>query len=113
MESIFYNAQHEFTLQYPLLLSPLDPEDDEQTVLKKLRLVSTYIDILIVRRLWNFRLIAYSTMQYAMFVVMREIRGKNLRELAAILRGKLDADQETFSSNDRLRLHQQNRYAIH
>jgi hypothetical protein len=113
MESIFYNAQHEFTLQYPLPLSPLDPEDDERTVLKKLRLVSTFLDILIARRLWNFRLIAYSTMQYAMFVVMREIRSRNPSELAAILRGKLDADQETFSSNERLRMHQQDRYPIH
>ncbi len=34
-----------------------------------------YLDILLAWRLWNFRSIAYSTMQYAMFMVMRDIRG--------------------------------------
>ena len=39
-------------------------------------------DILIARRLWNYRSIAYSTMQYAMFLVMRDIRGKSVDQLA-------------------------------
>jgi len=113
LEEVFYNAQHEFTLQYPLLLAPLTLDDDPTTVDKKLRLVGIFLDILIARRLWNFRVIAYSTMQYAMFLVMRDIRGKTLPELADILRQKLDENHETFTSNDRLRLHQQNRNAIH
>ncbi|MBM0744826.1 DUF262 domain-containing protein (plasmid) [Phormidium sp. CLA17] len=113
LEEVFYNAQHEFTLQYPLLLAPLTPDDDATTVDKKLCLVGTFLDILIARRLWNFRVIAYSTMQYAMFLVMRDIRGQTVTGLADILRLKLDENQETFISNDRLRLHQQNRNAVH
>jgi uncharacterized protein with ParB-like and HNH nuclease domain len=113
LETVFYNARYEFTLQYPLLLSPLQPGEDEQTTLRKLRVVARFVDILITRRLWNFRLIAYSTMQYAMFLVMRDIRRKPLHELLQILRRRLDQeDVETFASNDNLRLHQQNRYAI-
>ena len=113
LEGVFYNAQHEFTLQYPLLLSPLTPDDDEKLIGRKLRVVAAYIDILLARRLWNFRAIAYSTMQYAMFQTMLKIRGKAPSELADILGKQLDDDPATFSSNDRLRLHQQNRYAIH
>lgn len=113
LETVYYNARFEFTLQYPLMLAAIVPDDDEQTILRKLRVVSTYVDILIARRLWNFRLIAYSTMQYAMFLVMRDIRRKTLPELVRILKEKLDNDTETFASNDRLRLHQQNRFAIH
>jgi hypothetical protein len=113
LESIFYNAQHSFTLQYPVLLAPLSPDDSEGVINAKLQVAGAYIDILIARRLWNFRIIAYSTMQYAMFLVMREIRGKEPAEAATLLRARLDAEPETFSSNDRLRLHQQNRYSIH
>lgn len=113
LESVFYNAQHEFTLQYPLLLAPLRPSDSETIVNAKLRMVAAYVDILIARRLWNFRSITYSTMQYGTFVVMSEIRGKEPRELADILMARLDSEQERFASNDRLRVHQQNRYAIH
>jgi uncharacterized protein DUF262/uncharacterized protein DUF1524 len=113
LEVVFYNAQHEFTLQYPLLLAPLKPDDSEQVVDQKLRIVGAYIDILLARRIWNFRLIAYSTMQYSMFLAMREIRGKAPADLVTGLRARLDAEQETFASNPRLRVHMQNRYSLH
>ncbi len=113
LEAVFYNAQHGFTLQYPILLAPLSQADDQQTTDRKLRVVATYIDILLARRLWNWRSIAYSTMQYAMFLVMRDIRGKALPDLVQTLRTRLDQDQDTFARNDRFRMHQQNRYAIH
>ena len=113
LEHVFYNANHGFTLQNMLLLAPLRPDDGEEVVLQKVRLVARYLDILLARRLWNFRSIAYSTMQYAMFVVMREIRGLEPEALAAKLRELLDKEEETFASNDRFYLHQQNRYAIH
>jgi len=113
LEPVFFNACHEFTLQYPLLLAPLLVTDSEDIVLRKMRTVASFVDILITRRLWNFRQISYSTMQYAMFLVMREIRGKSLPDLVAVLKARLDAEKETFSSNDRLRVHQQNRYSVH
>jgi len=113
LEHIFYNAQHGFTLQNMLLLAPLTPDDDAATVNSKLVITARYIDILLTWRLWNFRSIAYSTMQYAMFLVMRDIRGLDAPALAAKLHESLLKEKETFISNDRLRVHQQNRYALH
>jgi uncharacterized protein with ParB-like and HNH nuclease domain len=113
MEHVFYNAQHGFTLQNMLLLAPLRPDDDVATRDAKLGLVARYLDILLTWRLWNFRSIAYSTMQYAMFIVMRDIRGLPPSALAAQLHDSLMKEKETFASNDRLRVHQQNRYALH
>jgi Protein of unknown function DUF262 len=85
LECIHFNAEHNFTLQYPVLLAPLRVEDDEAIALRKLRVVAAYLDILIHRRLWNWRAIDYSTMQYAMFLVMRDVRSKNVAELAELL----------------------------
>lgn len=113
LEPVFYNAKLAFTLQYPLLLATLCAFDDEEVIKKKFYVVSSYIDIIIARRIWNFKSIAYSTMQYAMFTVMKEIRNKPLTELVTILTKKLNDEDVTFASNDRLRLHQQNRYYIH
>jgi hypothetical protein len=113
LEHVFYNAQHGFTMQHHLLLSPLTPDDSDDVVLKKMRLVATYVDILLNRRLWNFRSIAYSTMQYAMFLVIRDIRRKSPKELSDILYQKLEADTETKFSTSRLSLHGMNRYHIH
>jgi hypothetical protein len=113
LECVYFNAKHEFTLQYPLLLAPLVPSDSEDIALRKMRAVASFVDILVTRRIWNFRQISYSTMQYAMFLIMRDIRRKPLPELVATLKGKLEVDKDTFASNDRLRVHQQNRYSIH
>jgi hypothetical protein len=113
LECVHYNAHHNFTLQYPVLLAPLRVDDDEATAIRKLRVVATYIDILIHRRIWNWRAIDYSTMQYAMFIIMRDIRGKSAADLAIMLRERLDAEPETFASNDSFRLHGMDGRQIH
>ena len=113
LECAHFNAQHNFTLQYPVLLAPLRVEDDETTALRKFRIVAAWLDILIHRRIWNGRAIDYSTMQYAMFVVMRDIRGKSASDLADMLRARLDVETETFATNDRFRLHGMNGRQIH
>jgi uncharacterized protein with ParB-like and HNH nuclease domain len=112
LETVFYNAQNNFTLQYTVSLAPLTPEDSEKEILRKIRVAAAYLDILIARRIWNFRAIDYSTMQYAMFVVMKEIRGLSASDAADLLRKRLKQEEETFSSNDRFRLHGMNRRQI-
>jgi hypothetical protein len=113
LEYVHYNAQNDFTLQYPVLLAPLLMDDPEEETLRKLRLVSSYLDILIAWRIWNYRAIDYSTMQYAMFLVMRDIRDKPATEVAKILSRRLSAETETFVSNDRFSLHGMNGRQIH
>ncbi len=113
LEAIHYNAQNNFTLQYPVLLAPLHRHNNEQEILCKLRIVSTFLDILISRRIWNWRSIDYSTVQYSMFLVMRDIRGKAVPELANILIERLAAEGETFASNERFHLHGTNGKQIH
>lgn len=113
LECVYFNAEHNFTLQYPVLLSPLGVDDDNQTIRRKLRVTAAFLDILIHRRIWNWRAIDYSTMQYAMFLVMRDIRGLAAEDLAQLLRQRLDAETETFQSNESFRLHGMNGRQIH
>lgn len=113
LEAIHFNAQHRFTLQYPVLLASLRPDDSDSDILRKLRVVSAFMDILITRRIWNWRSIDYSTLQYAMFTVIREIRGKSAMDTAQVLTKRLHEDQEPFSKNDRFSLHGMNGRPIH
>ena len=113
LECVYFNAEHNFTLQYPVLLSPLRVHDDEETIYRKLRVTAAFLDILIHRRIWNWRAIDYSTMQYAMFLVMREIHGMATEELAHVLHWRLDDETETFLSNGSFRLHGMNGRQIH
>ena len=69
---------------------------------------------MIARRVWNWKDTSYSTMQYNMFqLVILAIRGKSVTELAKILKARLDAEPETFASNDRFYLHGMNGRQIH
>ncbi len=114
LEAIHYNAQSNFTLQYPVLLAPLLRTDSEEDVLQTQRIVSGYIDILIARRVWNWKSTSYSAMQYNMFqLIILKIRGKPATELAEILVDRLHAEEETFATNERFQLHGMNGPQVH
>jgi hypothetical protein len=113
LERVHYNAQQGFTLQFMLLLAPLTPDDPDDLARQKIGIVAHYLDIMLARRIWIVRRIAYSTMQYTMLLVMRDIRRLDPQPLAQKLHDLLAQGTETFSSNERLRVHQQNRYALH
>jgi hypothetical protein len=114
LEAIHFNAQNAFTLQYPVLLAALSRSDRESEIFRKMRIVATYLDILIARRVWNWKDTSYSAMQYNMFqLVILAIRGKSVSDLAQILKSRLDAEPETFASNDRFYLHGMNGRQIH
>jgi len=114
LECVHYNARHNFTLQYPVLLAPLRIDDSEEVVRRKIRITARYLDVLIHRRLWNWRSIAYSTMQYNMFTqVIRDIRGLGVEDLVDTLLSKLDEETETFLSNPRFTLTGTNRPRVH
>jgi len=109
---IYYIARLGFTQHYQLMLAPLLPTDSEELIQKKITIVGVFLDILLHRRLWNFRVISYSALSYSMFQIMKEIRGKSLNELEPILLKRLEEEKENFDSNQRYRVHQQNRKSV-
>lgn len=108
LEAIHYNNCNNFTLQETLLLAPLTKTDSATEIERKFRIVASYLDILIARRIWNFHNFGYSTMSYAMFSLSREIRHKTATELAQLLVNRL-LHEETFADNTRFYLHGRNR----
>lgn len=112
-EYIFYNAYCGFTFQPSLLLAPLRLDDDEQTAATKMRLVSGFIDIFIVRRMVNFRTLGYSSIKYTIFNLIKRIRDKDIDELAHILREEVASIPETLEGVSSFWMHQQNRWQVH
>lgn len=119
LTSVFFNAQNSFTLQYPLMLAPLRDEDDEDTVTRKMRLVATFVEIMLARRMWNFKAIDHSTMQYRAFLIMKAIRRLDLEALRADLIRRLSpegADRDEyidFETEEAFRLHGTNGPQVH
>ncbi len=98
LESIYYNAVNDFTLQQTILLAPLTKEDDQEMRRRKIQVVATYLDIYIVRRTLNYIRVNYSTVQYTMVQLIKEIRHKSLPQLVEILTHRLNEDDATFDS---------------
>jgi hypothetical protein len=107
-EAIRYNADRGFTLQTQAMLAPLTPDDDAEAVRRKVALVADFLDIWLARRVWCFRTISYSSVRYTLFLLTKELRGRDLAGLSAYLRDELDKQPESFAGEPRFRLHMQN-----
>lgn len=99
LEAVFYNSQNDFTWQNTVLLAPLAKTDNEETILRKIAVTSTYLDIWIMRRVINYIRVGYSSASYAMYLLCTDIRRKSLPELVDILFSKLQDDDVTFKGS--------------
>jgi hypothetical protein len=111
-EAIYCNGLANFTLQLPLMLAPLAVTDSDEVAWQKILVVATFVDILIARRLWQGRSIDYNTMQYAMFLVMKDIRRRSALEIADILRARILDDTTSFSAANSFGLGQANKKVV-
>ena len=99
-EALFYNQINNFTLQYLLALAPLRLDDDGETIARKIRLVATFADIFLARRMAHMRHSGYSTLQYTMFNIAKRIRNARLEQLRVHLLELLDSESERFQRID-------------
>ena len=99
LEPLFYNAHNDFTWQSTVLLAPLNVDDDDETVRRKLAATATYLDIWLMRRTVNYIRVGYSSVSYAMWLLCRDIRGKSLDDLIDTLCAKLDQDNVGFEGS--------------
>ena len=96
------------TLSFPLMLAPLNIDDSEEIICKKINIVARFIETFVVRRSINFRKFSASSIRYTMYSLVKEIRGKNVDELMGIFSKKLFEMQESFDGMSEFRLHGQN-----
>ncbi len=116
LEDVHFNANNGFTLQYPLLLSVLQPADAPILVRHKIRVVAAFLDIMIARRFVNFKTIAGEAMKGRVFNWILAIRELGLPEIIQFFLerlGEMDAQNETFEGVRDFTLHQQNRQRVH
>jgi len=113
LESVRFNADHGFTQQFQVLLAPLLPTDDDATVKAKLKLTADYLDCWLNRRLWNFKSIDYSTLQYATFLLTKELRNLSLEALRDKLITRLTKDQTELPLDDQPYLNNWNAKSLH
>ena len=114
LEHVFYIETRGFpkSFYFPLIMSPIKIGDDEKTIQKKIALVSRFLETFIVYRSVNNRTLGYSSIRYTMFSLIKEIRNKDVLELADVLKSKINNFEENLGRIMNFRLHQQNKRSV-
>lgn len=104
LEPVYHVACFNFSLQYPLLLAPLRVTDTPEIVTRKVRAVAIFLDILLARRAVNYLSMTYGAMSYAVFLILRSVRGMDPVSLVKSLSDKLEEQGCDFDgTSDRKR----------
>ena len=114
LEHVFYINKFEFpyTFYFPLIMSPIKIDDGQETIRKKISMVSRFIETFIIYRLVNYRTLSHSSIRYTMFNLVKEIRDKNTVELAKILKSKVNNFEDKLDKIMDFQLHQQNKRKV-
>jgi uncharacterized protein with ParB-like and HNH nuclease domain len=113
-EHVFYNADREFTLQQQLILAALDPRDEENTISKKIKIVSCFLDQYISLRILNYKRVGYSDQKGPIFDLTLKVRRQPLQQLAALLKAEMEKSEFKIAGVSEFRLNQfTGRYMLH
>ena len=113
LEHLYFNNHNDFTLQHMLFMAVVEPNDSEEQADKKANLVATYIDIMLVRRMANYKNFGYSSMYRPMFSLAKGMRGLSLEKLREYLLKAAEEITESIDSLLTLRLTGTNRPEIY
>ena len=84
-EEVFYNANRDLNYQTMLIISAVANDDDDETVARKIRMVSKFVDDFASIRIFNFKKVNWNSNKNFLFRVMKEIRNKDCRAVGMAL----------------------------
>lgn len=109
MSAVFYNGHTGVTLQYLPIMAAVTPDDDEDTFVTKAQLIASYLDLMVARRMVNYRNFGYSTISYSVFNLAKDLRDKDIDDIKATLADRVAGLEEDFTAVERFALTQRNR----
>ena len=78
---LIVNSDYGFTLQPALIMASIAYNDDDDTVVKKIKIVSKYITKVLSWRVWNQNVISQSALEGSVYDLAKQIRGMTLGDL--------------------------------
>lgn len=111
IEYVYYTAYFGIasSLEYPLMFSPINPDDDEKTIKKKLNLTARFIETFSVLKTVNYRTLAQSSIRYTIYSLVKKVRDKSPDELAQIYKKEIKDLDVNLSGIKDFGMHQQNK----
>ncbi len=83
------------SLSMPLLLASINKSDNEDIIKSKIGIISKFIDIYTVTRTLYGRPITQATIRYFVYLLVKDIRNKDVDDLRKILRERIISSGET------------------
>lgn len=113
-ENVFYHCSWGIadSLGFALMLAPLKATDSPDMTRQKINEVARFMETFAVRRSINFRKFGASSIRYTMYSLVKELRGKDIDTLRALLKAKLAEMPEKWEGMSEFRLHGMNRYFV-
>lgn len=112
LKHVFYNACTGLTLQLPVILAAVTPDDDDSEFRDKAQTVAAALDIFVVRRMVNFRNFGYSTVSYTMFNLMKQLRNQPVEVVRKVLSEWLASEPDGLDGITNFGLTKRNRKHI-
>jgi hypothetical protein len=109
LEPVYYNAHNKLPPQFPLILSALRADDDEERVAEKVRMVAGFLDIFVARSMLSYQDFRQPTVWKRILALSRVLRRLDGPEIGARLAAELDALGVDAGSIDAFGLRQRNR----
>ncbi|MCY3786610.1 MAG: DUF262 domain-containing protein [bacterium] len=113
LEAVYCNTWVSFTLQLPLILAGVRVDDDNDTFREKAALIAGALEIFIARRMANYRNFGYSTVNYTIFNLMKQLRDQPIETLKQVLANWLENEEERLDGIGTFGMTQRNRKHIH
>ena len=114
-KEVYCNANQDFTLQSLLILASINLNDSSKIIDEKIKLVSKFIDIFIVKSIVNYKILGYSGVVYRIFNFVKKIRenSNDIESLKKVLIDILENMNESLSGILEYKLNKQNRKRVH
>ena len=109
LEYVFYNAYNAFTLQNMVILASTSTDDDINAFKRKANLIAAFLDMMITRRMGEYKNFGYSPMYRPMFALAKEVRNLSVEDLKYVLQERLRELPESIDSLQNLRLTKTNK----
>ncbi len=112
LEPVYYNAYNAMTLQYPLILAAVAPDDDDEAFRAKARMIAGALDIFVARCMITGTDFRYPIVQGRFFALARELRGMEPDKLAPRLGEELLGSDDPYEDFATFGVHPRNRAHI-
>lgn len=100
------------SLNFPLILSPIQKTDDEETINKKIETVIRFIDAFGVFRMLLAEPITHSSIRNAIYIKVKEIRNIEIKSLVAKLSAEITEYKLRYLKEDYSRFDSNSKYIL-